>query len=529
MHSHDHKESESSCCHGDSECHTSEVDRQRSPVPGAGNGRVFEVSGLDCAEEIEILNRALSDLVGGRQQLSFDVLRGRMFVSDKAASVSSEVILTRIAATGMKGTEITGQAASLSRPHASPWRLLLTWLCGLSILTALGIDIAVTKDVGILLTHNDAASHPVAITFYSLACLLGMLLVLPKAWYALRSLRPDMNLLMVIAVCGALALQQWLEAATVAFLFSISLLLESWSLQRARKAIEALIDTRPSEVRIVHDNGDVQMLAPEKVQISDKFLVKPGERIPLDGLLLSGATTVNESALTGESVPVVKNIGAKVFAGTINGEGAFTATSAAKSEDTKLSQILRLIQQGQNKKAKVELWVERFARVYTPIVMVLAGLIGIIPPLMLDQAWSKSIYHALNLLVIACPCALVISTPVSIVAALTSAARYGVLVKGGTFLESAAQLQTLAFDKTGTLTEGKPSVTDLIPMSGHTEEELLLRASTLESMSEHPLANAIVRYAKERGIAPATAENFRMVPGKGAKVISMVNDIASVP
>lgn len=517
MHSHDHKESQSSCCHGDSECHTSEVASQQSPVPDAGNGRVFEVSGLDCAEEIEILNRALSDVVGGRQQLSFDVLRGRMFVSDKAASVSSEVILTRIAATGMKGTEITGQAASLSRPHASPWRLLLTWLCGVSILTALGIDIAVTKDVGILLTHNDTASHPVAIAFYSLACLLGMLLVLPKAWYALRSLRPDMNLLMVIAVCGALALQQWLEAATVAFLFSISLLLESWSLLRARKAIEALIDTRPSEVRVVQDNGALQMLAPDKVQINDKFLVKPGERIPLDGLVMSGSTTVNESALTGESIPVVKNIGAKVFAGTINGEGAFTATSSAKSEDTKLSQILRLIQQGQSKKAKVELWVERFARVYTPIVMVLAVLIGIIPPLMLDQAWSKSIYHALNLLVIACPCALVISTPVSIVAALTSAARYGVLVKGGTFLESAAQIQILAFDKTGTLTEGKPSVTDVIPLSGHTAEELLQRAATLESMSEHPLANAIVQYAQERGIEPAAVESFRMVPGKGAE------------
>jgi Cd2+/Zn2+-exporting ATPase len=326
-----------------------------------------------------------------------------------------------------------------------------------------------------------------------------------------------MNLLMVIAVCGALALHQWLEAATVAFLFSISLMLESWSLQRARKAIEALIDTRPSAVRLVQDNGSVQMVAPEKVQINDKYLVKPGERIPLDGLLISGSTTVNESALTGESIPIVKELGAKVFAGTINGEGAFTATSLAKSDDTKLSQILRLIQQGQSKKAKVELWVERFARVYTPIVLVLAVLIGIVPPLMLNQDWSKSIYHALNLLVIACPCALVISTPVSIVAALTSAARFGVLVKGGTFLENAAQIQTLAFDKTGTLTEGKPSITDVIPLSGHNEGELLQRAATLESMSEHPLANAIVQYAKERGIEPAAVENFRMVPGKGAE------------
>jgi Cd2+/Zn2+-exporting ATPase len=294
-------------------------------------------------------------------------------------------------------------------------------------------------------------------------------------------------------------------------------MLESWSLQRARKAIEALIDTRPSAVRLVEDNGSVQMVAPEKVQINDKYLVKPGERIPLDGLLISGSTTVNESALTGESIPIVKELGAKVFAGTINGEGAFTATSLAKSDDTKLSQILRLIQQGQSKKAKVELWVERFARVYTPIVLVLAVLIGIVPPLMLNQDWSKSIYHALNLLVIACPCALVISTPVSIVAALTSAARFGVLVKGGTFLENAAQIQTLAFDKTGTLTEGKPSITDVIPLSGHNEGELLQRAATLESMSEHPLANAIVQYAKERGIEPAAVENFRMVPGKGAE------------
>lgn len=517
MHSHDHKKSEPSCCHGGSECHPSESGSQLSQVSDTVGSRIFEVSGLDCAEEIEILNRALSDVVGGRQQLSFDVLRGRMFVSDQASSVSSEVILTRIAATGMKAIEVTGQTASLSRPHASPWRLWLTCLCGLSLVIALGIDIATTKNFGILLTHNEATSKPVAIAFYLLACFLGMLLVLPKAWFALRSLRPDMNLLMVIAVCGALALHQWLEAATVAFLFSISLMLESWSLQRARKAIEALIDTRPSAVRLVQDNGSVQMVAPEKVQINDKYLVKPGERIPLDGLLISGSTTVNESALTGESIPIVKELGAKVFAGTINGEGAFTATSLAKSDDTKLSQILRLIQQGQSKKAKVELWVERFARVYTPIVLVLAVLIGIVPPLMLNQDWSKSIYHALNLLVIACPCALVISTPVSIVAALTSAARFGVLVKGGTFLENAAQIQTLAFDKTGTLTEGKPSITDVIPLSGHNEGELLQRAATLESMSEHPLANAIVQYAKERGIEPAAVENFRMVPGKGAE------------
>ena len=353
------------------------------------------------------------------------------------------------------------------------------------------------------------------IAAYLAAIVLGGRFVVVKAWYAARSLRPDMNLLMTVAVLGAIAIGEWFEAATVTFLFALSLTLESWSVGRARRAIAALLDLTPKTVRLVRPDGSEVDVAPVEVKPGDRFVVAAGERIALDGRVLTGASTVNQAPITGESIPVEKTPGADVFAGTINGDGTLTVEATKASEDTTLARIIRMVEEAHARRAPSEQWVERFARVYTPVVMLLAFLVFLGPPLLLGGAWADWFYRALVLLVIACPCALVISTPVAIVSALASSARSGVLIKGGAFIELPARLKAIAMDKTGTLTLGEPQVVRVVPLSHHTEAELLIRASALEARSTHPLARAVVRYAEQQGLRVAPAENVQVIKGKG--------------
>jgi Cd2+/Zn2+-exporting ATPase len=246
-------------------------------------------------------------------------------------------------------------------------------------------------------------------------------------------------------------------------------------------------------------------------------MVRPGERIPLDGIILKGSTSINQAPITGESIPVAKEPGDTVFAGTINGEGAIEFRSTKASSDTTLARIIHMVEEGQSRRAPAEQWVEKFARLYTPGMMILAVLVAVLPPLITGGNWAVWFYEALVILVIACPCSLVISTPVSIVAGLTSATRNGVLIKGGVYLEALAHIKAIAFDKTGTLTRGEPSVQNVIAMNDHTEASLLSRAAALESHSTHPLARAILNEAKSRGIEITPGENFTMLVGQGAQ------------
>jgi Cd2+/Zn2+-exporting ATPase len=252
------------------------------------------------------------------------------------------------------------------------------------------------------------------------------------------------------------------------------------------------------------------------VPVGTVFLVKPGDRVPLDGDVVGGASEVNQAPITGESVPVAKSPGTPVFAGTINGSGALEVKSTKLAGETTLAHIIRMVGEAQSRRAPSEQWVEKFARYYTPIVMAVALATLVIPPVLLGQPWPRWIYSSLVLLVIGCPCALVISTPVSIVAALAAAARHGILIKGGVYVETPARLRAIAFDKTGTLTEGHPSVADVISLNGGTEAQVLRIASSIESQSDHPLARAIISYARERGVTPAAAINFRSLEGRGA-------------
>lgn len=484
--------------------------------------RQFKIRGMDCAEEVAILKREIGPLVGGEGRLSFDILKARMTVSAAPEEVSEEEILKAVERTGM-GAQVWKEGSETSEP-AGIWqrwgRTALTLVSGLATLAGFathawmagGLAEAVGSE-GAGLAH---AVPPAARVLYGIAILAGLWTVLPKAWFALRRLRPDMNLLMTVAVLGAIGIGEWFEGATVAFLFSLSLALESWSLGRARRAVAALMDLAPQVARVKRPDGGEEEVPAEQVEIGTVFVVKPGERMPLDGRVVAGTSAVNQAPITGESVPVDKAEGADIFAGTINGDGALEIQSTRRAGESTLAHIIRMVEEAQSRRAPSEQWVDRFARVYTPAVMAIALAVLVVPPLFFGGAWDAWIYRALVLLVIACPCALVISTPVSIVAALASAAHNGVLIKGGLFVEIPARLRAVALDKTGTLTWGRPAVVEVVPLAGHEERELLQRVGALEARSEHPLARAILAYTKDRGIAVVPAEDFQILQGKGA-------------
>lgn len=481
---------------------------------------IFKIQDMDCAEEVTILKRELSPLVGGEDHLFFDILNRRMTVTLNAEPVTGEAIIAAVRETGMQAEPWEPDKKKIS---ASFWkrhgRTLLTSVSGIMLISAFVTHVILAGSFATALGAEEAVGGfmPLPVRIQYLAAMLsGIWFVLPKAWFALKRLRPDMNLLMCVAVLGALFIDEWFEAAAVAFLFSFSQLLEAWSVGRARKAVAALMDLSAPIARVRDDEGNEITVAAESVSVGTVFLIRPGEKIPLDGTVIKGISDVNQAPITGESVPVGKQTDDEIYAGTINGDGLLEARSTKPAEDTVLAQIIRMVGEAQSKRSPSELWVEKFARIYTPIVMVLALLVLVSLPLLLQVSWHNAMYRALVLLVIACPCALVISTPVSIVAALAAAARNGVLIKGGAFVETPSRLRALALDKTGTLTQGKPVVTKIVPLNGHTEAELLERAAALEAHSNHPLALAILEAATERNVAYQPADDYQIIQGKGA-------------
>src|SRR6185369_11714501 len=423
--------------------------------------------------------------VGGEDRLSFDILKARMTV--QAPGVEEKDIVSAVERTGMQA-QVWKEGTEDLEPEGVWQRRGRTMMTVASGLATLG---GFAAHAG--LAGSWSAAVPLAAkALYTVAIVTGAWYVLPKAWLALRRLRPDMNLLMTIAVLGAVGIGDWLEGATVAFLFALSLALEAWRVGRARRAVAALMNLTPQTAHVKREGGGEDEVPAEQVDVGTVFVVKPGERIALDGQVTAGVSRVNQAPITGESIPVEKGVDAEVFAGTINGDGALEVRSSKRADDTTLAHIVRMVDEAQSRRAPSEQWVEKFARVYTPAVMALALGVLIIPPLFLGGSWQGWIYRSLVLLVIACPCALVISTPVSIVAALTAAASNGILVKGGLFLEIPARLRAIAFDKTGTLTLGHPAVVETVPLNDHSQRELLARAAALETRSHHPLARAVL-------------------------------------
>jgi Cd2+/Zn2+-exporting ATPase len=348
------------------------------------------------------------------------------------------------------------------------------------------------------------------------AMLAGGWFLLPSAWDALRRLRPDINLLVVIAAIGASVVGQWAEAGTVVFLFGVAEWLEGWADRRARRAVEALLEVAP-KTALVRRNGQFAEVPVGEVKVDEIVAVKSGMNIPLDGEVSAGESSVNQAPITGEATPVEKRKGDGVFAGTVNGEGSLEIRVTKPAGDTTLAKIIRLVKEAQGKKAPSQRFVDVFARYYTPTVTVVALLIFLVPPMALQGEWPTWLYRACVLLIIACPCALVISTPVSIVAGLAAMARRGVLVKGGAHLESIARLRALAVDKTGTITEGRPTVQGVEMLGRHDAAEVLRIGAAIDVHSSHPLAKAVVQHVQGRGIEFPRAENYQSVSGRGAQ------------
>jgi Cd2+/Zn2+-exporting ATPase len=475
--------------------------------PAAPPRYSFDVQGLCCAQEVGLLKQEVGPVVGGADKLAFDVLKGRMMVLQDAGEVSADTVRRAVRRTGMTATDAHSGDAETGRTRQHRMQTLLTALSGAFLV--LGVSLQMT------VVPADAPLPWFVIAAYALSVGCGGRYVGVKAVYAAKLLRADINLLMVIAVAGAIAIGEWFEAATVAFLFALSLLLESWSVARARRAVEALLDLAPQTVRLCAADGSEPVVDAGTVAVGSRFVVKPGERIPLDGVVQAGTSWVDQAPITGESRPVAKQVGSTVYAGTINSDGALEVESSKPHDDTTLSKIIRMVGEAHGKRARAEQFVERFARVYTPVVLGVALAVALVAPLVAGGAWADWLYRALVLLVIACPCALVISTPVSIVAALASSARQGVLIKGGSYVEQPARLRAVAFDKTGTLTRGTPAVATVDGVGDWQPADVLRVAAALEGRSAHPLARAIQDHARDRGIDPAPAADVQAAQGKG--------------
>lgn len=373
--------------------------------------------------------------------------------------------------------------------------------------------------IGFISLFTNGEENIVTTLLFLAAILIGGYSLFKVGFQNLLRLDFDMKTLMTVAIIGAAIIGEWAEGAIVVILFAISESLERFSMDRARQSIRSLMDIAPKEA-LVRRNGQEILVDVESVAIGDVMIVKPGQKIAMDGLVVKGYSAVNQAAITGESVPVAKEVNDEVFAGTLNEEGLLEVKVTKLVEDTTIAKIIELVEEAQGERAPSQAFIDKFAKYYTPLIMIIAGLVAVIPPILFNGDWGTWVYQGLSILVVGCPCALVISTPISIVSAIGNAAKKGVLIKGGIYLEEMGGIKAIAFDKTGTLTKGVPVVTDFKLLKDlSSEKELLANVAALENRSGHPLASAIVRKANEMGISykGIVVENFESITGKGIK------------
>ena len=497
-HTHESQNSCGSCC---SSAPVSFTALNASETVAEGIRTSIRIMQMDCPVEENLIRKKLGNMAAVKH-LEFNLMQRILIVVHDPDALGS--VLTAIRSLGFEPElpDSSNQQIAPATPAKSWWPLVLAGLFALS------------SEIADWLAFPEWSTA--ALSIFAVA--LSGISTYKKGWIAVRNGNMNINALMSVAVTGALLIGQWPEAAMVMVLFTISELIEAKSLDRARNAIEGLLKLVPETVTVSEQDGSWREVEASGVDIGRIVRVRPGERIGLDGKIIRGNSSVNQAPITGESLPVEKEVGDAVFAGTINQSGSFEYQVTAIASNTTLAKIIHAVGEAQGKKAPTQRFVDNFARIYTPTVFVLALLVAILPPLVVGGDWHNWIYKALVLLVIACPCALVISTPVSIVSGLTAAARHGILIKGGVYLEEGYKLSWLAFDKTGTITHGKPVQTDFEILSDIDAEYCLRLAVSLANRSDHPVSRAITA-ANTTQNTFIEVESFEAFAGRGVSGI----------
>ncbi|MDS0474172.1 heavy metal translocating P-type ATPase [Natrinema sp. 1APR25-10V2] len=476
------------------------------------------VPGMDCASCATKVENALSG-VDGVGEIETRPTSGRVTVA-VTGGTDAETVTAAIEGAGYEATPVGGDGEPFG--DGDP-----VWKSRRAVITGAG---ALVVAVGMALEFVFAGSNPTLFSAvgrsYELSTLLFVITaavagapIFRNGYYSARTLSLDIDFLMSVGILAAVAAHHPFEGAMLAVLFSVAELLETYSMDRARDSLRELMDLSPDTATVKRDDGTEAEIPADDLAVGDTVVVRPGEKIPADGTIREGESAIDESPITGESVPADKAAGDEVFAGTIAESGYLEVAVERAADDSTIARIVRLVEDAERERTDREQFVDRFASVYTPIVVALAIAVAAGPPLLVGASWNTWFLRGLTLLVIACPCAFVISTPVSVVSGITSAARNGVLIKGGRYLEAVAESDVLAVDKTGTLTTGDLSVTDVIPLEGADEAAVLRYASAVERRSEHPLGRAIVGYAEEQGIEPDAPDvaDFEALTGKGVR------------
>lgn len=491
--------------HGDSCCSSkaaapSLIKLSETPTAGARLSS-FRIEAMDCPTEQTLIQNKLGKLAGV-QQLEFNLINRVLGVTHDLPGTAP--IIDAIQSLGMHAEPLEqGVEAPIPVSEKKPW-----WPLALSGVGALAAEV---------IHFTNAAPNWVVAVIALISILSGGLGTYKKGWIALKNLNLNINALMSIAVTGAVLIGQWPEAAMVMFLFTVAELIEARSLDRARNAIGGLMQMTPEQATVLQADGRWLAQPVKNIELGARVRVRPGERIGLDGEVVSGSSTIDQAPITGESLPVEKSIGDKVFAGTINQSGSLEYVVSAAADHSTLARIIHAVEQAQGARAPTQRFVDSFSKIYTPAVFILALAVAVIPPLFMSAPWFDWIYRALVLLVVACPCALVISTPVTIVSGLAAAARKGILVKGGVYLEHGHKLDYLALDKTGTLTHGKPVQTDYLSLDPTADATAPAIAAALAGRSDHPVSLAIANAAVDKPLTPLAVDNFEALAGRGVR------------
>lgn len=493
------------CCSGGCGASTPQAVSE-APSTMAGTKTVqYRIQNMDCPTEERLIRNKLEGMPG-IVRLDFNLMNRVLSVHHRLESQDS--VHGALKSIGMQAellrTDAPGSPDDDNGPMPASRKILLA-VSGIAALAAEAIAWT---------TQSETSPLIIALAVISIAT--GGFPTLKKGWIALKSFTLNINFLMTLAVLGAVAIGQWPEAAMVIFLFAVAELIESMSLNRARNAVHGLMQLTPDVATMRDASGSWKTVSTESVPIGAVIRVKPGERVALDGTVSSGESTVNQAPITGESMPVDKRIGDAVYAGTINEHGVLDVQVTENAGNSTLARIVRVIEETQGNQAPTQRFVDTFARYYTPAVVAVAFLVAVVPPVFFGAPWMDWLYKSLVMLVIACPCALVISTPVTVVSGLTAAARRGILIKGGQFLEAGHRLKVIAMDKTGTITVGQPAVTSVHALGNKGKEEVLLLAASLNAHSDHPLARAVVKAGPPHS-ALRPVQQFESLPGRGVK------------